>query len=95
MKALGERLRYLATVQKVGPADTGVLAVTVYAELVRLAEPGQATGGAEAEAVLDLTHSDSVTLTFAESSADRAAEIEELLRRTLRQAVERFLDRIG
>src|SRR5262249_25785377 len=35
MEALGERLRYLAIVQKVGHGETGVLALTVYAELAR------------------------------------------------------------
>ena len=52
VRALGERLRYLAAVQKVGQADTGVLAVTVYAELVRRAEPEQATGGADRKSVV-------------------------------------------
>jgi Fic family protein len=94
IEALGDRLRYLAAVQKVGHGETGVLAVTVYAELVR-PESDETSTAVEPEPALDISPTDSVTLAYTDDSAARYPEVEELLRRTLRQAVERFVGRLG
>jgi hypothetical protein len=94
MEALGERLRYLAVVQKVGHGETGVLAVPAYAELVR-PESDEVSTAVEPEPALDIAPTDSVTLAYTAASAARYAEVEDLLHRTLRQAVERFVDRLG
>ena len=94
LEALGERLRYLAAVQKVGHGETGVLAVTGYAELVR-PESDETSTAVEPEPALDISPIDSVTLAYTDQATDRYAEVEDLLRRTLRQAVERFVGRLG
>src|SRR5262249_29156826 len=94
MEALGERLRYLAIVQKVGHGETGVLALTVYAELAR-PESDETATAVEPEPALELSPTDSVTLAYTDRFADRHEEAEELLRRTLRSAVERFVGRLG
>lgn len=94
LEALGERLRYLAFVQKSGHGDTGVLTVTVYAELVR-PESDESSTAVEPEPALDLVPTDSVTLTYTDDSANRMPEIEELLRTTLSQAIAKFVDRLG
>jgi Fic/DOC family len=94
MEALGERLRYLAFVQKVGHGETGVLALTVFAELVR-PEPDEVAAAVEPEPVLELGPTDSVTFAYTDRFAERYAEVEDLLRRTLRDAVESFVTRLG
>jgi len=94
MEALGERLRYLAFVQKVGHGETGVLALTVFAELVR-PESDETRAAGEPEPLLELSPTDSVTFAYTDVFAARHAEVEDLLRRTLRSAVETFATRLG
>lgn len=94
LDALGERLRFLAFVQKVGRGDSGLLAVTVYAELVH-PESDELATAVEPEPALDLAPTDSVTLAHSDDSSLRAPEIEELLTSTLSQALLRFVDRLG
>jgi Fic family protein len=94
LEALGVRLDYLAAVQKVGHGETGVLAVTVYAELTQ-PESDETATAVEPEPVLSLVPTDSVTLAYTEDAAERWPEIEALIRRTLRDAANRFADRLG
>lgn len=94
LAALGERLRFLAFVQKIGRGDSGLLAVTVYAELVPPDSDEPATA-VEPEPALDLVPTDSVTLAHGDEAASRMPEIEELLRDGLSRAVARFVDRLG
>jgi Fic/DOC family len=94
LDALGERLRYLAAVQKVGHGETGVLAVTVSAELAH-PESDEVSTAIEPESALDLTPTDSVTLAYTDHAQDRWPEIEELIRRTFLAATERFVERLG
>jgi hypothetical protein len=94
MEALGERLRYLAIVQKVGHGETGVVALTGCAELAR-PESDEVAAAVEPEPVLELGPTDSVTLAYTDRFAERYAEVEDLLRRTLRDAVESFVTRLG
>jgi Fic family protein len=94
LDALGERLRYLAAVQKVGHGETGVLAVTVHAELAH-PESDEAQTAIEPEPALRIGPSDSVTLAYTDDAQERWPEIEEFLRRTLLDATEYFLERLG
>jgi prophage maintenance system killer protein len=94
LDALGERLRYLAAVQKVGHGETGVLALTAYAELVR-PESDEASVAVEPQPALELSPTDCVTMAYTDHFADRHDEIEHFLRDTLRRAVERFVLRLG
>ncbi len=94
MEALGDRLRFLAAVQKVGHGESGVLAVTVYAERVHPGSDEMSATG-ESEAVLELAPTDSVSLAFNDEPSERWPEVEELLQRKLREAVEYFVERLG
>jgi Fic family protein len=94
MEALGVRLRYLAAVQKVGHGETGVLAVTVYAELTQ-PESDETTTAVEPEPALSLAPTDSVTLAYTDHPQERWPEIENLIKRTMREAASRFVDRLG
>jgi hypothetical protein len=92
LDALGDRLRYLAAVQKVGYGETGFLAVTVYAEL---AHPGPDEVQPVAEPVLHLGPIDSVALAYTDDLAERWPEVEDLLRRTLLDATEYLIEGLG
>jgi Fic family protein len=94
MNVLGEGLRFLAIVQKVGHGEKGILAVTTYAERTHPSADGASSTG-EAEPVLELGPTDSVTLLYNDDPAQRWPEIEELLQHKLRAAVEYFVDRLG
>jgi hypothetical protein len=94
LDALGERLRYLAAVQKVGHGETGVLAVTVYAELAH-PESDESQTAVEPEPALRLGPTDSVTLAYTDDAQDRWPETEGFLRRTLLEATEYFIERLG
>lgn len=94
MEALGERLRFIAAVQKVGHGETGVLAVTVYAELVH-PESDESVTAVEPEPALSLSPTDSVTLAYNDSAADRWSEVEFFMQAKLREAVETFINRLG
>jgi hypothetical protein len=94
LEVFGDRLRFIAAVQKVGHGETGVLAVTVYAERVH-PESDDASSFVEPESILDISPTDSVTLSYNDVPAERWPEVEELLRRKLREAVEYFIERLG
>jgi hypothetical protein len=94
MEALGERLRFIAAVQKVGHGETGVLAITAYAELVH-PESDESVTAVEPESALVLSPTDSVTLAYSDDAAERWEEIEAFLQAKLREAVESFVDRLG
>lgn len=94
LEARGERLRFIAAVQKVGHGETGVLAVTTYAELIHPAS-GETPAGGETEPVLDLSPTDAVTFAYNDSPGERWQEVEDLLRQMLHAAVGRFVDSLG
>lgn len=94
LEALGVRLRYLAAVQKVGHGETGVLAVTVYAELTQ-PESDETVTAVEPEPALSLSPTDCVTLAYTDNPQERWPEAEDLVRRTMREAASRFVDRLG
>lgn len=85
-RVLGQDFRYAVATQKVGHGETGVLAVTVFAELVPARE------GPDEERGLPIplftpTSGDSVTLTQQDSADDRWAEICDLIERTLAASI--------
>lgn len=88
-----QRLRYVVAVQKVGHGETGVLAVTVFAELVPPpVDPGEEEEGVRSlpESLFDPTSADSVTLT-AQGSLDASwSEVTDLIERTLAASVLEF-----
>jgi hypothetical protein len=94
LEALGDRLRFLAAVQKVGHGNSGVLAVTVYAERVH-PDSDETSAAIEPESILELSPTDSVSLSYNDVASERWPEVEELLQRKLREAVEYFVERLG
>lgn len=94
LEVFGDRLRFIAAVQKVGHGETGVLAVTVYAERVH-PESDDISSVTEPESILDISPTDSVTLAYNDVPSERWPEVEELLQRKLREAVEYFIERLG
>ncbi len=94
MDARGERLRYLAAVQKVGHGETGVLAITAYGELTH-PESDEAQTAIEPEPALQLGPTDSVTLAYTDDISERWPEIEDFLRRTLLDAIEYLIEGLG
>lgn len=53
------------------------------------------SAGSEPEAVLELSPTDSVSLAFSDDPSQRWPEVEALLQRKLREAVEYFVERLG
>jgi hypothetical protein len=91
LSVFDQTLRYLAAVQKVGRGETGVLAVTVYAELQNRDQDGQSWF----EPALELAPEDSVTLLHSDSVDERWPEVEDLVNRTLAAAVSELGKRLG
>lgn len=80
-----EQLRYLAFVQKVGHGDTGVLALSIMAEFV----DGRDTEGRPMfSPALEISPHDSLTFTSGDDVSSRAAELDEVLERTLALSVD-------
>jgi hypothetical protein len=89
LTVLGQELRYVVATQKVGHGETGVLAVTVFAEQV----PPHGDGDEDRPLPVSLftpTSLDSVTLTGDESVEERWVEICNLVERTLAAAITEF-----
>ena len=86
-------LRYAVVVQKVGRGETGVLAMTVFAETVGRFESGaEPTESVTPVPALRLTAKDSVTLLYSDNLDDRWTEISEAIDRTLSAAVSTFAE---
>lgn len=84
-------LRYAVVVQRVGRGDTGVLAMTVFAETIT--ESGSGTESEELAApvpAIRLTAKDSITLLYSDNIDDRWTEISEAIDRTLSAAIVTF-----
>lgn len=94
LTVLGSTLRYVVAVQKVGQGDTGVLAVTAFAE----SPPPRDADSDDRPlptSLLDVTPNDSVTIVFSDSPDTRWPEIEQLIDQTLAAAVARFAHQLG
>lgn len=91
---LSRALRFVAAIQRVGRGETGVLAVTVFAEAI------PAPGAREDEETLPIplfesTPTDSVTLVFSDEPDARWPEVRELIERTLAAALAKFGEQLG
>ncbi len=93
LSVLGATLRYVVAVQKVGHGDTGVLAVTVFAE--SLPPRDENDERSLPTPLLRSTPNDSVTLVFSDVPDARWDEIRVLVDRTLAAAVARFAQQLG
>jgi hypothetical protein len=94
MTVFGQTLRYLIVVQKVGHGETGVLAVTAYAESVVPEEPDEKDAHSP-EPLLELLPTDSVTLVYNHELEDRWEEIHAFADQTLAAAVSKFARGLG
>jgi hypothetical protein len=88
----GQTLRYIVAVQKVGHGETGVLAVTAFAESLVLQSPDERDAP---EPLLDLKPTDSVTLVHVDNVDARWEEVHQLVDQTLSAAVSRFARGLG
>lgn len=88
VSVLGEVLRYLPVVQKVGHGETGVLALSVFAEFVEPPDPNDPYSRPGFTAALEVRPEDSLTFTAGEDIDRRLDELYEVLERTLALAVD-------
>lgn len=91
--ALGDKdFIYLVFIQRVGPGVTGVLAITVHAEL-KWKSPKQTenTGSNYLELLESFSANDVINLTSQDDISERKADISELLNRTLAAALANFM----
>ncbi len=94
LTVLGETLRFVVAIQRVGPGETGVLAVTVFAELVT-PRPSEDDERPLPTPLLESTPTDSVTLVFSDDPDARWVEVRELIDNTLAAAVAKFAQQLG
>ncbi len=92
---LGETLRYLAIVQKVGHGETGVLALTVFSEFVEPPDPGDPESRPGFSQALEVRPDDSLTFTAAEDLERRLIEVDDVLERTLALSLDALGQRIS
>jgi Fic family protein len=96
VSALGQSLRYLVFVQKVGRGDTGILAVTPFAEVVDdTPDNDRADAAAGYRRAFVPTPKDSVTLVHTNSAEERWPEVAELIDRTLAAGLRFFVDQLS
>jgi Fic family protein len=89
---MGQTLRYVVAIQRVGRGDTGVLAVTVFAESL------DQTGEGDEKRPTKLLHpdpDDSVTLVYGDDANSRWPEVVQLVDRTLAAAIATFSNGLG
>ncbi|MPZ65525.1 MAG: hypothetical protein GEU83_08410 [Pseudonocardiaceae bacterium] len=94
LTVLGQTLRFVGLVQKVGPGETGVLAVTVFAEMLPPREPDEEDRPLPTP-LFRSTPTESVTLVFSDDPGTRWPEVRDLLDNTLAAAVSNFAQRLG
>lgn len=92
LTVFGLTMRYVVAIQKVGRGDTGVLAVTSFAEAVDVHAEAESSRPAS---LLTPNPDDSVTLLYSDSADARWPEIHELADRTLAAAIAGFSSRLG
>ncbi len=91
---LDQTLRFVVVIQRVGPGETGVLAVTVFAEALALRAPEDD----DRPLPTPLLHSapaDSVTVVFSDTPDARWHEVYELVDNTLAAALAGFAQQLG
>src|SRR6266542_4070997 len=98
LSVLGQTMRFVTAVQKVGQGETGVLAVTMFAErLLPKGEPDESGDDAPSipEQLLTLSSDDSVILVHTDTAEERWQEVADLIDRTLAAAVDQFSRKLG
>ncbi|UGQ15655.1 Fic family protein [Yinghuangia sp. ASG 101] len=93
LSCLGQELRYLVFLQKVGRGETGVLALTVYAESFA-PEPGEVTRQ-ESRPLVVSTPTETVTWIYTDSPESREENVVEVLDATLAAALHKFTSGLG
>ncbi|UCM88293.1 Fic family protein [Streptomyces marincola] len=91
--ALGQELRYLVFIQKVGRGETGVLALTVYAEMLDNASDESAKQ--EAERLLVSSPTETVTWIHSDAPEAHWASVVDVLDTTLAGALHKFTSALG
>jgi len=92
LTVLGQTMRFVVAVQKVGRGETGVLAVTTFAEAL---DPNAEIDGARPVPLLNPDPDDSVTLVYTDSIDARWQEISAVVDRTLAAAIASFSSGLG
>lgn len=87
LTVLGQTLRYVVAIQKVGRGEMGVLAVTAFADSVENPADREAV---HPVSLLTPTPDDSVTLIYSDSAEARWPEVCDLVDRTLAAAIASF-----
>ncbi len=90
---MGSLLRYGLVLQKVGRGETGLVAVTAFAERL-VAQPFEGEHD-DPTPLIRLKASDSLTLLHSDAADDRWEEIQHLVERTLSAAVDEFARTLG
>lgn len=91
---LGQTLRFVTVIQRVGHGESGVLAVTVFAEVVTPRTSDEDDRPVPTP-LLQSTPADSVTLVFSDDPAQRWVEVHELIDHALATAVAHFAQQLG
>ncbi|MGH3821425.1 MAG: Fic family protein [Pseudonocardiaceae bacterium] len=91
---LGQTLRFVVVIQRVGHGESGVLAVTVFAEAVA-PRTSDDDDRPLSTPLFRSTPADSVTLVFSDDPVQRWTEVGELIDRTLAAAVTTFAQQLG
>ncbi len=91
---LDQTLRFVVAIQRVGPGETGVLAVTVFAEAVAPLQPEDDERRLPTP-LFESTPADSVTLVFSDDPDARWHEVCELIDNTLAAALASFAQQLG
>ncbi|MGH3765084.1 MAG: Fic family protein [Pseudonocardiaceae bacterium] len=94
LAVLGQTLRFVVVIQRVGHGESGVLAVTVFAESVA-PRTSDDDDRPLPTPLFRSTPADSVTLVFSDDPLQRWAEVGELIDRTLAAAVTTFAQQLG
>jgi hypothetical protein len=91
---LDQTLRFVVVIQRVGPGETGVLAVTAFAEALapRASEDDERPLPTP---LFESTPADSVTLVFSDDPDARWREVCELIENTLAAALDSFAQQLG
>lgn len=87
---LGQELRYVVAIQKVGHGETGVLALTTFGELIAEEDSGPPDGDRQSLPAFTSSDHDSVTFVYSDEANARWEEAAEVIERTLAAALDAF-----
>lgn len=90
---LGQRLRYLVFVQKVGRGETGVLTLTIYSETLGVKSDEEAQ--LESEPIVISAPTETVTWTYIDSASANWSGVQEVLDATLAATIAKFTASLG